>query len=151
MKYRDLEKIKSYRKKYYQDHKKEKDEYAKKYRQTHKKEVSILHKNWRDKNSNLIYSYQVEYLRNNPWVQPLRNARQRCCNPKTKNYHRYGGRGIKILITIKEIREIWFRDKARDMKCPTIDRINNDMDYSFSNCRFIEREENIRKSNKGGV
>jgi len=41
-----------------------------------------------------------------------------------------------------EIKELWFRDKAYEMKKPTIDRINSNEHYEYSNCRFIEKALN---------
>src|SRR5215472_9946293 len=73
------------------------------------------------------------------------NARARCINPSTNRFHRYGGRGIKILITLDQIRQLWDRDKASTMKRPSLDRINNDEDYTFENCRFIEFSTNISR------
>lgn len=58
-------------------------------------------------------------------------------------YYRYGGRGIECRITEEELKELWFQDKAYEMDQPSIDRIDNDGHYEYSNCRFIELEENI--------
>lgn len=66
----------------------------------------------------------------------------RCNNPNKDNYKYYGGRGIKNLISQKELKELWFRDKAYLMKKPSIDRINNDGNYEYNNCRFIEMNKN---------
>ncbi len=76
----------------------------------------------------------------------LISIRQRCSNPKFKQFKDYGGRGIKCLITASEIRELWERDGADFMTLPSIDRIDNDGHYEFSNCRFIEQSENSRRS-----
>jgi hypothetical protein len=59
----------------------------------------------------------------------------RCENPNNKNYHNYGGRGIKVC---KEWLES-FRQFVKDMgpkPSPehTIDRTNNDGDYTPVNC-----------------
>jgi len=75
----------------------------------------------------------------------------RCENKNSKIYQYYGGRGIKCLITEEELKKLWFRDKAYDMERPSIDRINNDGDYMFDNCRFIELSENIGKNKRKPV
>ena len=71
---------------------------------------------------------------------------QRCTNPKNKSYNRYGGRGIKNFLTLNEMKDLWVRDNASAMKVASIDRIDNDGDYVFSNCQFIEKAENSRKA-----
>lgn len=91
--------------------------------------------------------YRLNWYKLNPWYKSFDSAKQRCKNPNDKKYHRYGARGIKFLLTISEIKEIWFRDKAVEMKCPSIDRINNDGNYEYNNCQFIERADNARKGN----
>jgi hypothetical protein len=73
-------------------------------------------------------------------------ARSRCNNSKNNNYARYGGRGIRFNITLADIQRIWLRDNAFDMDCPSIDRINNDGDYTPENCRFIEKKDNTARA-----
>jgi len=84
--------------------------------------------------------------KNEPWLLIYKWIKDRCENPKTQNYYTYGGRGIKCLITIDEIKTLWFRDNAFEMNEPSIDREDNDGDYIFNNCRFIELSLNIRKN-----
>jgi hypothetical protein len=88
--------------------------------------------------------YKRLFRKEKPWMTRLVLARSRCSNPNHPKYSRYGGRGIKCLITKEEIKELWFRDKAYLLKLPTIDRIDNNGNYTFKNCRFIENGDNTR-------
>lgn len=83
-----------------------------------------------------------------PWFVSFDKANQRCNNPKQKHYKYYGGRGIKFLMTLDDFEFLWFRDKAYEMKRPSIDRINNDGNYIFDNCRFLELSENSGRNKK---
>jgi hypothetical protein len=80
-----------------------------------------------------------------PWIYTLKDINQRCNNNSRPYYKYYGGRGIQCLITAEELKELWFRDKAYEMKKPSIDRIDNDGNYEFNNCRYIEQGENTKK------
>ena len=109
------------------------------------------------KNQKKIRKQQTEYYEENrekfqkrardnrkqfPWKKLLSSIRSRCNNPYYDDYKYYGGRGIKCLITELELKELWFRDKAWLLDNPSIDRIENDGDYEFNNCQFIEMEIN---------
>ncbi|MFO7969954.1 MAG: hypothetical protein R6U15_07605, partial [Candidatus Izemoplasmatales bacterium] len=80
-----------------------------------------------------------------PWISSYVGAMDTCNNPNNSHYKSYGGRGIKFKLSQDEIRELWFRDKAYLLECPSIDRIDNDGNYEYSNCQFIERDENTKK------
>jgi len=89
---------------------------------------------------NYCSKYYKNSLKKHPYYNSFRDARARCY-PKNK----LGKRGIKFNITLEEMGKLWNRDKAFLLKDPTIDRINNNGDYRFNNCQFIERGENSRK------
>ena len=77
------------------------------------------------------------------WIQTYNRIKMRCENPNQP----YFKKGRKCLITIEELKTLWFRDKGFNLSRPSIDRINNNGDYTFKNCRFIELKENIRLGN----
>lgn len=107
------------------------------------------HQYYRKKNREWINKKNRDYYKLNPWMSSFYNAKQRCNNPNNPNYPWYGGKGIKFELTPEEIEKIWFRDKAYNMKFPTIDRIKVKENYSFSNCQFLENKENSLKDNVG--
>lgn len=82
-------------------------------------------------------------MKNKRWLNHLYGARSRCTNPNASGYKHYGNRGIKCFLTNVEIENLWIRDNAEALKEPSIDRINSDGNYSFDNCRFIERKLNL--------
>ncbi len=160
-------KTKDYEKKYYQEYYLENGDYLKKYQQEYylknKDKVSERNRIYREKNREQIREYSrenysknkqakrdemKEYFLKNPWLIALYSAKARCTNPNNAKYPRYGGRGIKFLLTKEEIKIIWFRDKAYNLSTASIDRKNNDGNYEYSNCRFIEHSLNSAKGKK---
>jgi hypothetical protein len=95
--------------------------------------------------------YRAWKKRVRPWMSSYRNAKSRCENKSYVSYNRYGGRGIKFMLTEEEIKKLWFRDKAYLLKRPSIDRIDNDGNYKYNNCRFIEKYDNRKKSSFGCI
>jgi hypothetical protein len=88
----------------------------------------------------------IKYCKENPWYKIFYNIKNRCENPASIDYQWYGGKGIKCLLTKTEIKQLWVRDGADKMKRPSIDRLNSNYDYTLSNCRFIEHNDNCTKA-----
>ncbi len=88
------------------------------------------------------------YRKKHPWNKVLSIIKQRCNNQNNTGYMWYGGKGIKCLITVEELKKLWFRDKASEIKIPTIDRKNSNSHYTFKNCRFIEKSLNSARINQ---
>lgn len=100
------------------------------------------------KRNKYIREWNKKFKEKYPFMHSYWGAKKRCNNPNNKDYHNYGGRGIKFNISFDEMKYIWDRDKAFLMKKPSIDRIDNDGNYELNNCRFIELNLNTAKSHK---
>lgn len=90
----------------------------------------------------------VERRMSNPVYVAWYNMRQRCQNPNHKNFDRYGGRGIEIDPRWDDF-ECFAVDMGPRPNGHSLDRINNDLDYSPANCKWSTSLEqtNNRSSN----
>lgn len=123
----------------------------KKYTKNHAIEISIRRK-IRDKNNRKeLSARQKECRKKCPWKNTFGHIKDRCRNPNHKFFKHYGGRDIKCLITVDELKQLWFRDKAYLMNRPTIDKKDNNGNYTFKNCRYIENVENCSKNKRKPV
>ena len=90
----------------------------------------------------------------NPAKHPMYKAfmgmRQRCHNPNHYQFHRYGGRGIKICDRWM-IRGQGFWNFLADMgerpEGMSLDRIDNDGGYCPENCKWSTRKEQTANAN----
>lgn len=75
---------------------------------------------------------------------------RRCDNPKEKEYHNYGGRGITVCQEWRENVEQFIEWALNNgyKEGLQIDRKDNDGDYEPGNCRFITTIDNCQNTRK---
>ena len=82
-------------------------------------------------------------------AKTLRGMKYRCNNPNYHDYHRYGGRGIKVCKEWTESTDSfieWSLKNGYDSK-KSIDRIDVDKGYSPENCRWTDMS--TQQNNRG--
>jgi hypothetical protein len=71
--------------------------------------------------------------------------KDRCLNPSSSNYPRWGGRGIKICLEWVDDFAAFFRDVGpRPSPQHSLDRRDNEGDYTPKNCRWATKLEQTR-------
>ena len=81
------------------------------------------------------------------WV----NMKTRCINPNYKDFNNYGGRGIKVCQEWNDYLyfKVWATSNGYK-KDLTLDRTDNNLDYTADNCRWItiKEQQHNRRNNK---
>jgi hypothetical protein len=72
------------------------------------------------------------------------NIKQRCYNVNNKDYKHYGGRGIKVCDRWLESFENFLEDMGDRPDGYSLDRIDNNENYEPSNCRWADKETQIK-------
>ena len=80
-------------------------------------------------------------LTSHPLYKTWHNMKDRCYNPKFKQYEDYGGRGIRVCEEWLDIRNFikWVDTDSNWEEGLSLDRIDNDKEYSPDNCTFSTR------------
>jgi hypothetical protein len=72
----------------------------------------------------------------------------RCRNPRSINFPRYGGRGIDICAHWRDSYVAFLADMGRRPEGCELDRIDPDGNYEPENCRWLPRSENRSRARR---
>lgn len=80
-------------------------------------------------------------VKKHPLYQTWLNMKNRCSNPKSQDWSRYGGRGIKVCAEWANDFECFVNDMGDRPKGYTLDRVDTNGDYCKDNCRWANKYE----------
>ena len=75
-----------------------------------------------------------------------RSLRERCNNPRSRDYPKYGGRGIKVCNRWNDFENFAADMGERPSDRLSIDRINNHGHYEPGNCRWATTKQQLRNT-----
>lgn len=90
--------------------------------------------------------YAREWRKKNYLRNKLIRIKYRCKTTKGNGYFYYGFRGIKCELSLEDLEFLWKKYDGSKMTRPVIDRFDPYGNYTISNCRFLEAEENRKRA-----
>ena len=129
---------KKYKKQYYENNKKEIIKKVEKYFQTNKETRQKYLKQWQ---------------KENPLCGTWQQMIERCYNPNHISFKNYGARGVKVCerwLNKETGYKAFVSDIGDRPEGMTLDRIDNDGDYTPANCKWSTWKEQHANKRKGG-
>ena len=101
------------------------------------------------RDENFLKSVTKHGLSKSPLYKKWLSMKSRCNNKNTENYYRYGGRGIKVCERWNNSFENFYYDmKDSYFDGAELDRIDNNGNYEFNNCRLVTHKQNSNNRKK---
>jgi len=134
---KNKEKIKAYQQEYRWLNREKLNAFRNEWAKRNRAKVNIYRRPWEIKNRVKNKAKNKKWKKDHPWINSYNGARGRC-----KKDSIYGKKGIRFFMALQDFKTLWFRDKAYNLKKPSIHRKDSKKNYVISNCKFIELREN---------
>ena len=85
-----------------------------------------------------------KYYATHPWAITLSGIRTRLKGSQKRYKKSYLDKGTKNYLSLNDLKNMFYRDKAYKMRKPSIHRKDNNGHYSIGNCIYIEHADHAK-------